>query len=95
MHALFYFTVLLVPIISSFKFNFMKVNVRPEVALSSFNPRIIKRTHEKIDSLHEFFSNLPDTPEKRLAKEYLEVPLVQYYIILYTSKSRVALWFRS
>jgi hypothetical protein len=86
MHALF---------TSSFKFNFMKVNVRPIVALSSFNPRIKNRTHEKIDSLRDFFKNLPDTPENRLAKEHLEVPPVQYYIILYTSKSRVALWFRS
>jgi hypothetical protein len=81
MHALFYFTVLLVHIISSFKFNFIKVNLRPVVALSSFNPRIKKRTHDKIDWLDKFFSNLPDTLEKRLAKEYLEVP-VQYYIIL-------------
>ena len=69
----------LVHIISSFKFNFMKVNVRPVVALSSFNPRIKKRTHEKIDSLQEFFSDLPDTPEKRLAKEYLEVPPILHY----------------
>ena len=85
MHSLlFYVTVLFVHFISSFKLRSMRENIRPVVALYSLNPRILKRTHEKLNSLHELISNLPDTLEKQLAEECLEVAPVQYHIILYS-----------